>query len=178
MNRLESLADSIAQPYSSTLLILESVPGIAHLSALVILSEIGADMSAFKSARHLCSLMGLPPSNDQSEEKSLKISRKGVHVKPVMVQCALAAIKDKKFPHYRQRYESLKYCRGPKKANIAIARMMLTAIYVMLSSGELFNPHLYEESLRKLLYILSPEQQLAHLAKRLGYSVVKVPDSL
>ncbi len=180
MTHLESLADSIAQPYSSVLMILESIPGVAHISALVILSEIGADMSAFKSARHLCFWAGLAPSNDQSagKKKSTKISRAGVYVKPIMVQCALAAIKDKKFPHYRQRYDSLKHRRGHKKAIIAIARMMLTAIYAMLSSGELFNPHLYEESLRKPSYILSPEQQLAHLAKRLGYSVVKVPDSV
>ncbi len=88
----------------------------------------------------------------------------------------MAAISDKSFPHYRQRYEALKHRRGHKKALIAIARMMLTAIFVMLTNGELFNPKMYEESLRKPAYILSPEMQLAQLAKRLGYSVVKVPD--
>ena len=30
--------------------------------------------------------------------------------------------------------------RGKKRAVIAIARMILTAIYVMLSTGEVFNP--------------------------------------
>ena len=30
--------------------------------------------------------------------------------------------------------------RGKKRAIIAIARMMLTAIYVMVSTGETFNP--------------------------------------
>ena len=30
--------------------------------------------------------------------------------------------------------------RGKKRATIAIARMILTAIYAMLSSGEVFNP--------------------------------------
>ena len=30
--------------------------------------------------------------------------------------------------------------RGKKRAIIAIARMILTAIYAMLSSGEVFNP--------------------------------------
>ena len=177
---LESLADFISAPYSSCMLILESVPGISHLSALVILSEIGNDMSQFKSAKHLCSWAGLAPCNDQSagKKKSTKISRAGVYIKPIMVQCALAAIKDKNFPHYRQRYESLKHRRGHQKSIIAIARMMLTAIYTMLSNGELFNPEIYMESLRNPVYILSPEQQLVHLAKRLGYSVAKVPDSV
>jgi len=180
LDRLEALADSLSEPYAAILSLLESVPGVSHLSALVILSEIGADMAQFKSARHLCSWAGLAPSNDQSagKKKSTKISRAGVYIKPVMVQCALAAIKDKSFPHYRQRYEALKHRRGHKKALIALARVMLTAIYAMLSFGELFNPKMYEESLRKPAYILSPEQQLVQLAKRLGYSVVKVPDSV
>lgn len=180
MGQLADLADALAQPFASQLLILESVPGVSHLSALVILSEIGADMSQFKSAKHLCSWAGLAPSNDQSagKKKSTKISRAGVYVKPVMVQCALAAIKDQSFPHYRQRYESLKHRRGHNKAIIAIARMMLTAIYFMLSRGELFNSEMYAESLRQPAYILSPEQQLQLLAKRLGYSIAKVPDSI
>jgi len=179
IDQLEVLADSLVQPYTSQFLILESVPGISHLSALVILSEIGADMVQFGFARHLCSWAGLAPSNDQSagKKKSTKISRAGVYIKPVMVQCALAVIKDKSFPHYRQRYEALKHRRGHKKTIIAIARMILTAIHAMLSNGELFNAEMYTEYLRKPAYILSPEQQLVHLAKRLGYSVVKVPES-
>ena len=180
LEMLGDLADSIAKPFSSAIMILESVPGISHLSALIILSEIGADMSLFKSSKHLCSWTGLAPCNDQSDgkKKSTKISRAGVYIKPIMTQCALAAIKDKDFPHYRQRYEALKHRRGHQKSIIAIARLMITAIYTMLSNGELFNPEIYTESLRNPLYILTPEQQLIHLAKRLGYSVVKVPVSV
>jgi len=37
--------------------------------------------------------------------------------------------KDKKFTHYRTRYEEIKRRCEHKKAIIAIARMMLTAIY-------------------------------------------------
>ncbi|GFP20479.1 hypothetical protein HKBW3S03_01982, partial [Candidatus Hakubella thermalkaliphila] len=174
---LEALADTLTIPFKGQLRILESVPGISHISALVILSEIGPDMTQFKSAKHLTSWAGLAPSNDQSagKKKSTKISRAGVYIKPILVQCALAAIRDKSFPHYRQRYESLKHRRGHKRALIAIARMILTAIYVMLTNGEFFNPDMYAEALRKPAYILSPELQLAHLAKQLGYSVVKVP---
>jgi len=179
IKKLESLAEQLSKPYSAAIQIIESTPGISHLSALIILSEIGNDMTQFKSAKHLCSWAGLAPSNDQSagKKKSTKISRAGVYIKPIMVQCALAAIKSKSFLHYRQRYEALKYRRGHKKAIIAIARMMLTAIYTMLSNGKLFNYQMYDESLRKPEYILTPEQKLLVLAKRLGYSVVKVPDT-
>jgi len=177
-SQIEATSLSLAMPYTGGLTIIESVPGIGSISALTILSEIGIDMSAFHSAKHLCSWAGLAPCNDQSagKKKSVRISRAGAYIKPILVQCALAAIKDKTFPHYRQRYDSLKYRRGHKRAIIAIARMMLTAIYYMLQSGELFNKLLYEESQRKPEFILSPEQELERLAKRLGYSLIKVQE--
>ena len=39
-----------------------------------------------------------------------------------------------------KKYESLVKRRGKKRAIIAIARMILTAIYQMLSTGEQWNP--------------------------------------
>lgn len=176
---LEATAMRLAAPYAGALKIIQSVPGIKELSALIIFSEIGADMSAFLSDKHLCSWAGFAPSNDQSagKKKSVRISRAGVYLKPVLVQCANAAIKDKEFPHYRIRYEAIKRRRGHKKAIIAIARMMLTAIYHMLSTGELFNPALYEKSQRKPGFVASSEEHAVKLLQRLGYSVVKVRES-
>lgn len=178
VNQLETTADLLSSPFASALFILESVPGIGHLSALVILSEIGADMSLFPSAKHLCSWAGLAPCNDQSagKKKSTKISRAGCYIKPVLVQCALAAISDKNFPYYRIRYEALKHRRGHKKAIIAIARMLLSVIFTLLQNGEFFNPSICEEATKKPVFVLSPQQQLERLALKLGYEIVKVPE--
>jgi len=169
----------LADSYSGAIKIIQSVPGVSQFSALAIFSEIGADMSTFHSAKHLCSWAGLAPSNDQSagKKKSVRISRAGVYIKPLLVQCANAVIKDKKFPHYRTRYEAIKHRRGHKRAIIAIARMMLTAIYHMLSTGELFNPALYEKSQCKPGFVASSEEHAVKLLQRLGYSVVKIPES-
>jgi hypothetical protein len=46
-------------------------------------------------------------------------------------------------PEIRRRYENLKKRRGHKKAIIAIARMLLTAIYNILKKNEPYNPELY-----------------------------------
>jgi transposase len=177
--QIEATAMRLAASYSGAIRIIQSVPGISQLSALAIFSEIGADMSAFHSAKHLCSWAELAPSNDQSagKKKSVRISRAGVYIKPLLVQCANAAIKDKDFPHYRIRYEAIKYRRGHKRAIIAIARMMLTAIYHMLSNGELFNPALYEKAQCKPGFVASSEQHAVKLLQRLGYSVVKIAES-
>ena len=57
------------------------------------------------------------------------------------------------FPYYKQKYERIMKRRGKKRAIIAIARMILTAIYQMLSTGEAWNPtDLYW---RLLLYLSS-----------------------
>ena len=49
-------------------------------------------------------------------------------------------VKSVKSPYYKKKYESLVKRRGNKRAIIAIARMILTAIYQMLSTGEQWNP--------------------------------------
>lgn len=41
---------------------------------------------------------------------------------------------------YHIKFECLMKRRGKKRATIVIARMILTAIYAMLSTGEIFNP--------------------------------------
>jgi len=115
--QIEATTIRLTASYSSAIKIIQSVPGISLFSALAILSEISDDMSAFYSAKHLCSWAGLAPSNDQSagKKKSVRISRAGVYIKPLLVQCANAAINDKDFPHYRIRCEAIKHRRGHKE---------------------------------------------------------------
>lgn len=43
-------------------------------------------------------------------------------------------------PYYKKKYDSLVKRSGNKRAVIAIARMIPTAIYQMLSTGEVWNP--------------------------------------
>ena len=57
-----------------------------------------------------------------------------------MVEVAHAAVKDKTNPYYALKYERIAKRRGKKRAIIAIARMILTAIYEMFSTGEVWNP--------------------------------------
>ena len=56
------------------------------------------------------------------------------------MQCAHAAVKSTATPYYENKCERLAKRRGKKRAIIAIARMILTAVYHMLSTGETWNP--------------------------------------
>jgi len=163
------------QPYYHLVKHLGSqLPGISQLSAALIISEIGADMSVFESSKHLNSWAGLAPANNESagKKKSVRISKAGQFLKPLLVQCALAAVKDKKEPYFAVKYYKIKKRRGHKKAIIAIARMMLTCIYHMIQNGETFNPSDYKEFKNHVprKVALTSETAIAFLAAQ-GYDI-------
>lgn len=146
---LMSLILSTAEKYTEQINLIATVPGFTAYSAIAIIGEIGVDMSVFPTSKHLCSWAGLAPQNDQSagKKKTTRISRAGVYIKPLLVQCALAAIKSKnKHPEVFNRYNALKKRRGHKKAVIAIARMLLTAIYNILKKEEPYKAELFAHS--------------------------------
>lgn len=143
---VEEAVISLSAPFNPQMELLLTLPGIKNLfTTLAIIGEIGVDMSVFHSAKHLCSWAGLTPQNNESagKKKSVRISRAGAYIKPLLVQCANAAIKSKDCPYFRMRFEQIKRRRGSKRAIIAIARMLLTCIYHMLSRNEPFNHDLY-----------------------------------
>jgi len=135
------------KPYYEFVEYISSLPGITELSATIILAEIGVDMNVFDDAKHLCSWCGLAPANHESagKKKSVRIAKAGAYLKPMMVQCALAAIKSKKQQYFAIKYGRIKKRRGHKKAIIAIARMMIVCIYHMISEKQPFNPTDYTE---------------------------------
>jgi transposase len=55
--------------FQNLILLLITIPGIDVLSARIILSEIGRDISRFPTAGHLLSWAGLCPRNDESAAK-------------------------------------------------------------------------------------------------------------
>jgi transposase len=106
-----------------------SVPGIKNLSAQVIVSEIGTDMSRFPSDQHLISWAGICPRNDESagKRRSNRLRKGAPWLKTTLVQCAWAA-KNKKDSYLQAQFYRIKARRGPKKAIMAVAASILTAM--------------------------------------------------
>ena len=123
------------------------MPGLDKdpMTAITILSEIGGDMSVFPTAKNLVSWAGCCPRNDRSAKhiKSTRIAATGSYLKPILVQVSNALIKSKKHPEFTERYCRIKSHRGHKKAMIALCKMLLTAIWNILSTGEIYNPSGY-----------------------------------
>ena len=140
--KLDAKLDMMVAPYENAITLLGTIPGIDRASAITIISEIGTEMAQFANSKRLCCWAGLTPGNNESagKKKSVKISRAGVYLKPALVQVAHASVKSDSSPYYQNKYERLCKRRGKKRAIIAIARMILTAIYHMFLTGEVWNP--------------------------------------
>lgn len=146
--RIDEKLDYYRQKYTRIISHLTTMIGITPESALYILGEIGTDMSVWRDDASLACWAGLSPANNASagKKKSTRIGNGGHYLKPLLVQCALAAAKStKKDTYFHNKYETLKKRRGHKKAIIAIARKMLVAIYHMIKDDADFLPVDHED---------------------------------
>ena len=184
LNQIDALAAAMAtidaqveeslEPFRTAVELITSIPGIKNLSAHVIVSEIGIDMSRFPSAAHLISWACLCPRNDESagKRRSNRVRKGAVWLKTTLVQCAWAAVK-KKDSYLQAQFFRIRARRGQKKAILAVAASMLTAIYHMLKDRTL-----YQDLGRNYLDRRSTDQQKKRLVKRLadlGYAVALTP---
>ena len=165
----------LSDKYQAALDLVRTVPGFDKnpMTAIQILSEIGGDMSVFPTAKHLVSWAGCCPRNDQSagKIKSTRISRAGSYFKPVLVQVASALTRSKDHPEITNRYRRIKARRGHKKAIIAVCRMLLTAIWHILSDCKPYTPDGFVEPRpAEKSKVLTTAQALSLLKQR-GYVI-------
>lgn len=172
---LENLIYELAKPYEHEIALLQTIPGInSKLTAIRIIAEVSNDVSSFPTSKHLCSWAGLTPTNNESagKKKSVRISKAGCYIKPLLVQCSLAALNSKANPEIGNRYKNLKMRRGHKKAIIAIARFLMTVIYHILKDKVCYDEKLYSHyNQLPTSKEITAEQAIA-LAKRQGYKIV------
>lgn len=136
IERLDERVEGGQATFRALIRLLCSVPGVSTLAAVVILSEIGRDMSRFPTAGHLLAWAGLCPSQNESagKRRSSRLRKGAPWLKTLLIQCAWAASR-KQDSYYKAQLNRLKSRRGPKTAICAVAASMLTAIYHMLKDG-------------------------------------------
>jgi len=149
LNHLQAVEEAIAsidqevsaqlEPFRLAVEMLTTIPGISSLAAEVMVSEIGIDMSRFKTEGHLISWAGLCPKNDESagKRRSNRMKKGAPWLKTTLIQCAWAASRTKG-SYLQAQYLRIRSRRGPKKAIGAVAASILTAAYHMLKNGTLY----------------------------------------
>jgi transposase len=136
---IDQEVDGKVEPFRAAIEMLSTIPGLSDLSASVLVSEIGLDMSRFASEGNLISWAGLCPKNDKSagKRRSNRMKKGARWLKTTLIQCAWAATK-KKGSYLQAQYLRLRSRRGPKKAIGAVAASILTAAYHMLKNGTFY----------------------------------------
>ena len=138
---IERLSDAIEQqiaPFARQRDLLMTIPGVKRRTAEVLIAEIGVDMGAFPTAKHLASWAGVCPGNDESAGKRRSgRTRKGSKwLRATPTEAALAA--RTKNSYLAAQYQRLRGRRGHSKAVTAVGHSMLTAAWHMLQTGELY----------------------------------------
>jgi transposase len=167
---IDSEIEANLTPFRTAVEIVSTIPGVGSLSAQVIVSEIGTDMSRFPTAGHLLSWAGLCPRSDESagKRRSTRLRKGAPWLKTMLIQCAWAA-RRKKESYLQTQFLRLRSRRGPQKAICAVAASILTAVYHMLKNGTLYQDLGAEHFIRR-----SKTTQTQRLVKRLehlGYAV-------
>ena len=132
--RLQKQIDTLAaaSKYAESRELLESVPGIGTLSAMILLLELG-DISRFDTCEEFASFLGLVPGEFSSGESRSRrhITRWGNRrARTVLVESSWTLIG--KDPQMREVYERIKQRRGSGRAIVAVARRLGLAVRAIL----------------------------------------------
>jgi transposase len=137
----EEMEKLCRQHYRNELALLQTIPGISLLAAMIVIAETGADMKAFENSGKFTGWTGLRPRNDESagKYKSTATTKGNRYLRSILVQIAWAASRTKG-SFFKEKYTRLCLRKNQRKALIAIARKMAVLIWNVLSFEESYNP--------------------------------------
>ena len=114
----------------------QAIYGVGHVFAAVFVAEIG-DVTRFDSPQALCSWAGLTPKHRESDTHVHRgrITKQGSRL--VRWAAIEAVARYHGGAPLRDRFEAIAERRGRNRANVAIARKVLTLVYYGLRDGEI-----------------------------------------
>jgi transposase len=140
---------------------LTRIDGVNVIVAQTVLSEVGLDMSRWKTEAHFASWLGLCPDNRVSGDKVLKRGTRHVINRAATALRLAATTLIRSRSYLGAQYRRLRTKLGAPKAITAMAHRLARLVYRMLKYGQEYvdkGAQFYEQRLR--------EQQLQLLKKR------------
>jgi transposase len=155
---------------------LTKIEGIGPVVALIIISQIGTDMSRWKSVKHFSSWLGLCPNNRKSGGKVQSHATRKVNSRVAwalrMAANSLRRSKSALGDFFRKMIAR----QGPQKAITSVAHKLAVYVYTLLSKGqEYFSNTLKKEEIKAKTSALS---KMTKRLARLGYRIEPIqPES-
>lgn len=165
-----------SRPFEALLTRLDAIPGVGRRTAAVILTEIGPDVHAFPSARHLAAWAGLSPGNRQSggRRKAARTRHGNPGLKAALTEAAWAASRCRQ-GYLPAQLRRLAGRRGRKRARVAVAHSLVTIISHLIADGtdhHDLGPPYFDERERD-----RKQQRALATLRALGYDVALTPHS-
>jgi transposase len=155
---------------------LTEIEGIDVATALVILAELGVDVSRFPTEKHFASWLGLCPRQYESNKTKMKRSpRKGKNRIAIILRMAAQGL-GKTMSPLAMFYKRIKSRIGGKGAITATAHKLACLVYRMLKYGKEYVKQSMEDYEKKLRQQM--ERSLRRKAAALGYKLVAEPLTL
>jgi len=176
INKLTARIEVTIAPFQGFHDLICTIPGISTLTADVIVAGTGADMSRFPTAQHLASWAGTAPGNNESAGKTKSTrARPGNPFLQGALGAAAMACAQHPGTYLNAKYRRIASRRGPLKANVAVQRAMLIAIWHMGTTGTL-----YEDPGPDYFSRLNPDRakrRAIHQLEAMGYRVVTLENA-
>ena len=151
---------------------LVAVHGLNQVTAQIIVTEVGTDMSRWKDEKHFCSWLGLAPHNDISGGKVLRSRTLKTHNRAAQAFRLAAQAVSKTETAYGAFFRRMRAMHGPKKAIVATAHKIARAVYFMLRDHKPFHSPNAEEYTRR-----EREREIVRLSKKatkLGFTLAPI----
>lgn len=140
----KGLGNEIQKISNKKIELIETIPGIGKLSSRILFAAL-INAERFDNSKCVANYGALTPTIYQSggTEHLGRINRDGRgEVRRAMLQCAHAVARTKTaaVKPLKEFFERIEKRRGKKRAIVALARKLLTTVYGVLKSGEVYNP--------------------------------------
>ena len=164
----------LLRPFDELITRLDAIPGVGRRTAEVIVTEIGADVQAFPTDRHLAAWAGVSPGNRQSggRRKTARTRHGNPWLKGALIEAAWAASRCKT-GYLPAQYRRLTGRRGRKRALVAVAHSLVTIAYRLIADGTEYQDlgtHHFDDLERD-----RKERHALATLRALGYDVTLTP---
>jgi len=149
---------------------LTQIDGLNTTSVLTLISEVGLDMTKWKTEKHFTSWLGLAPNNKISGGKVLSKNTKKTKNRAGNIFRLAANSLSRGDSYLSGVYRRYRSRLGPGKANVALARKIAVIFYNMLKHGQEYfdlGCDYYEKKVAERNY-----KYLKVRAKHLGFDIV------
>jgi transposase len=151
---------------------LTAVPGMNALTANMLLTEVGRDLSAFRSAAAFASWLGLCPDNRVSGGKILSSRTRQVNHRLARALRMAAQALFRSQSWLGQYFRRMRAKLGAPKAITAAAHKLARILFHMLTTGQAYDETVFAQ--QEALNNQRMQQRLQQQARKYGYQLVEI----